>query len=91
MYELPEEPDLSFLVGCEFEQVCLGQFQTQLRFSRDVVVAIQADFSLDGKRQPVSEGHVRHQLLGDAVKAVHRATAVDLGITSTDTNSSCTV
>jgi hypothetical protein len=80
MYELPPEIDLSFFVGCELEQVCIGEFQTQLRFDRSVSISIEREFTLDGQRQLASGGHVLHALLGKAVSEVRRVSPFDLAI-----------
>jgi hypothetical protein len=78
VYELPPDVDLAFLVGCEVQQIRLGQFQTVIAFDRDVVIDIGAEFTLDGTRLDASEGYVLHILLGEVIAAVTRVTAVDL-------------
>ena|SRR5258708_4425785 len=42
MHRLPKETDLSFLLGKTVEQVCLGQFQTQVHLNA-------ASISIEGK------------------------------------------
>ncbi len=81
MCELPPSLDLTFLVGCEVQQIRLGQFQTIIIFDRDVAISIEAEFTLDGSRWPASQGYVLHVLLGTVVTAVRRVSPVDLGIT----------
>src|SRR5207237_8419413 len=64
MYGLPSNTDLSFLVGRQLAQLCLGQYQAQLRFDGDVTISLEGEFSLDGQRRPISEAHVLYVLLG---------------------------
>jgi hypothetical protein len=46
---LPEDETFDFLAGRVLEQVCFGQFQTQLRFDESVRVAVEGDIVV---RQP---------------------------------------
>jgi hypothetical protein len=43
MWELPKNFDWTFMLGNELIQVCFGQYQTQLRFERDVTVSIEGN------------------------------------------------
>jgi hypothetical protein len=70
MYGLSPDIDLSFLAGRQLEQLCLGQYQVQLRFDGDVEISIEGEFTFDGTRREVGEGHVLHVLLGLKIDAV---------------------
>ncbi len=45
MYGLEEGFDLSFLVGGEMTQVCVGQFQQILRFDKGIVITVESHFT----------------------------------------------
>jgi hypothetical protein len=64
MYGLPSNTNLSFLKGRELLQLCIGRHQVQLRFDGDVTISLEGEFTLDGQRHAVGDGHRLHVLLG---------------------------
>lgn len=76
MYGVPETLDLTFLHGREVVQVCLGQYQIQLWFYPDAVIAVGGEWELldaDGRELDRCEPGQRtkpfqlHRLLGVSV------------------------
>ena len=78
MNGLPEEIDVSFFYQRRLEQLCLGEYQIQLRFDRDVEVAVEGEYTLDGQRCTVGEGHLLHHLIGLSVQSASRNSMGDL-------------
>jgi hypothetical protein len=46
MYRLPRETDLSFLLGAELLQVCVGMNEVILHFDREIRITVMADFAV---------------------------------------------
>jgi hypothetical protein len=44
LYGIPKDTDLSFLIGREVEQVCIGVFQVQFHFDQDVSIFVTGSF-----------------------------------------------
>lgn len=78
MNGLPEDLDTSFFHGRRLEQVCLGEYQTQLRFDGNVSVFLECEFTLDGERHTLSDSHFLRLLLGHIIGAASCEGAGDL-------------
>jgi hypothetical protein len=50
MYGLDRTVSISFLVERKVEQICVGEFQSQIRFDEDVVISVEGDVTIDGQR-----------------------------------------
>ena len=48
MYGLSKDEDLSFLIGRELQQVCVGNFQVILNFDNQTSINIECEFSVRG-------------------------------------------
>jgi hypothetical protein len=85
MYGLPQSTDLSFLVGAEAIQVCVGAHSLQLQFSNEISIVCQCDMvvQVDGLLSEVSCDHptsavALFALLGNAIADIGRARRGDL-------------
>ena len=73
MYELDTKLDLSFLIGLTLTQVCVGEFQLQLRFHQDVNISIEESIACItpmSTSQWGCEDHWTHSSDGREMRAV---------------------
>lgn len=79
MYGLSEDVDLSFFIGRRLEQVCLGEYQVQLRFDADTVVSIDdSEYTYRGMRRSSRDGRELVELVGRSCTAAAREGEGDL-------------
>ena len=70
MHGLPQDVGLGFLVGRQLKQVCLGEFQVQMRFDADVTIDVEGEFTLDGRLGAVADARILAGLIGRTVSGV---------------------
>jgi hypothetical protein len=78
MHGLSEDLDLDFLPGRRLTQVCLGEFQVQMRFDADVTIDVEGEFTLDGHRRAVADATVLSKLIGHVIGSVTKEGKGDL-------------
>lgn len=73
MYSLPSNIDLSFFVGKQLIQLCIGEFEFQLNFDDKISISVFCEYTFDKIRYKSQEsdhqGHVLHKILGKKVVA----------------------
>lgn len=84
MYRLPKTQDLSFLIGVELEQVCVGRHAVILNFDRSVQISMLTSFAIASRRGELPVTHDDSVAGGSAMLAclgesVARAEATDDG------------
>ena len=52
VYGLPDETDLTFFIGTELQQVCIGRHEVILRFGDDLSITVESDI---GHRSTLGE------------------------------------
>jgi len=83
MHGLSKNIDLNPFLGAELEQIGIGKYQTQLRFSDDVTISIEGLVSIDDKRRvPVFSVSARlTEYIGKSIRSCAPLNLGDLAVT----------
>jgi hypothetical protein len=77
MNGLPDDLDVSFLLGRRLEQVCFGVSQVKLHFDKGVWIDSEGEISVDLTSMTAESGALR-ELLGHSVDSASREGEGDL-------------
>jgi hypothetical protein len=70
MYQIPTNVDWSCLTGRELIQVCFGEYQTQLRFERDLLISVEGEIEHRASSEVVGRNMVDHHVLPSLTRLV---------------------